>query len=165
MGSEMIKRYFVPCPHCGHYQTLKWPRMVYSDPANGVEHAFIVCESCDGRIFNEHKIEILPRGEWRDCERKEEDPEASYQISAVYSPWRTFDDFVIGWRKAMVTGYEALRVCVNEVIGCLWLTVNDGPQKMTEPLKIAWWPDGYLCLDEDTFELLNDEFKSLAPGS
>jgi len=58
------KRYFfVPCPHCNHYQVLKWPQIKWQDKNPNTAH--YVCIECNGKIENHQKTEMLARGEWR----------------------------------------------------------------------------------------------------
>lgn len=48
------RRYFVPCPHCGHFQTLRFERFRIEPEtaaeADDVTGAHFVCAACNGRI-------------------------------------------------------------------------------------------------------------------
>ena len=57
------RRYYVPCPDCGHMQYLRWPNMRWegSDTAN-VSYA---CEECGVLIPHNKKRWMVERGEWR----------------------------------------------------------------------------------------------------
>jgi phage terminase large subunit GpA-like protein len=57
------RRYFVPCPHCGHQQWLRFEqlRWKWGEP----ETAHYVCESCEDEIQEQHKTRMLEQGEWR----------------------------------------------------------------------------------------------------
>ena len=63
------RRYFVPCPHCGHKQHLIWERFQYlgkgtveADPISGV---YYICESCDRPIEEKHKSSMMRNGAWQ----------------------------------------------------------------------------------------------------
>jgi phage terminase large subunit GpA-like protein len=58
--NETDRRYFfVPCPHCGFFQILKWENIHYdTDPLQAVYR----CESCKEDIHNHHKTEMLSEG-------------------------------------------------------------------------------------------------------
>ncbi|TPL30187.1 terminase gpA endonuclease subunit [Mesorhizobium sp. B2-4-7] len=57
-GSQ--ERYHVPCPHCGHLQSLEWEAMRdHIDPAHPEKAAFLcVAEGCGGLIEEHHRAEI-----------------------------------------------------------------------------------------------------------
>ena len=57
------RRYFVPCPHCGHMQWLRFERLAWDKGAP--ETARYPCEACDGAIGERHKTAMLAAGEWR----------------------------------------------------------------------------------------------------
>lgn len=63
------RRYFVPCPHCGEFQYLKWGG---KDKPYGIkwpegepENAYYLCEHNGCVIEHAEKFEMLERGEWR----------------------------------------------------------------------------------------------------
>jgi phage terminase large subunit GpA-like protein len=85
------QRYFyLPCPHCGEFHTLKWPQIVWDegDPSS----ARAVCPECGAMYGNADKLKMLAAGEWR---AHNQNPRvAGFHISALYSPWQTFADVV-----------------------------------------------------------------------
>jgi phage terminase large subunit GpA-like protein len=61
------RRYFVPCPHCGHEQYLEWGGLKW-DPRRHPEHgrrAWYVCNECGAEIEEHHKTEMIAAGRWR----------------------------------------------------------------------------------------------------
>jgi phage terminase large subunit GpA-like protein len=54
------RRYFVPCPHCGHMQWLQWKNLQWreGDPRT----AAYVCEECGAHIPEHFKSEMLRKG-------------------------------------------------------------------------------------------------------
>lgn len=84
-------QYFVPCPHCKHFQVLvfgqlKWKETVDDD---GVIHqwphtATYQCIACHEPIEERFKPQMLAAGQWR--HRYPERPKRGYHISGYYSP-------------------------------------------------------------------------------
>lgn len=88
------RRYFVPCPHCGTYQALVWPRVQWDEDPAG---AYYVCESgC--LIEHEHKAEMLARGEWR--AEKPFHGRAGFHIWEGYSPFVSWGEMALNWIEA-----------------------------------------------------------------
>ncbi|MAE21827.1 MAG: terminase [Pseudomonas sp.] len=89
------RRFYLPCPHCGEYQTLKWGQVTWLKDDNGdpiVDSAVYACEACGGSIEDGHKMAMLRRGEWR-AERPFRG-HASFHLSELYSPFRKWRDIV-----------------------------------------------------------------------
>jgi Bacteriophage tail assembly protein len=57
------RRFFVPCPHCGEMQRLKFERLRWDKGRPETTH--YICASCNGRIEEHHKTAMLAAGEWR----------------------------------------------------------------------------------------------------
>lgn len=87
------RRLWVPCPHCGEFQRLRW-----RDPDNGEyrlrwppghpDEAYYICALCGTTIQNHQKNVMLPAGEWRP-ERPdlgEDGVITSYRLNALYLP-------------------------------------------------------------------------------
>jgi phage terminase large subunit GpA-like protein len=73
---------WVPCPHCGEYQTLEWENL-HIDPSAG--KAWMACTH-NGCIIEEHaKPWMLERHEWRPQANGDGDT-WSYEISYLYAP-------------------------------------------------------------------------------
>lgn len=89
------RRYWVPCPHCGTYQTLKWSGVRWDkDDAGGhfPDTAVYICETCGAVIEDRHKPAMLRGGEWR--AEKPFKGHASFHLNELYSPWRKWRDVV-----------------------------------------------------------------------
>jgi phage terminase large subunit GpA-like protein len=76
------RRYFVPCPDCGHMQYLKWSHLRWRD--NNPETAHYVCEECGVCIEHRHKRWMVERGEWRPT-APGNGKHAGFHIWAAYS--------------------------------------------------------------------------------
>lgn len=93
-------QYFVPCPHCGKYQTLQMDRIVWDKPDSGKSDkdlarktARYVCAGCEQDIHDHHRAQMMRRGVWcpEGCQVK--DKEAAALFDGDRQPWR-------GWSLA-----------------------------------------------------------------
>lgn len=108
------REYYVPCPHCGHFQTLKWPNIkLPKDIRDTVEIrlkrlAYYQCVSCKARIDDKHKQKMLESGVWLRKGQKIDkkgnitgnppfNDTAGFWINSLYSPWLTFSEIAAKW--------------------------------------------------------------------
>lgn len=138
--------YNVPCPHCNHYQTLRfsqlrwdtrkrWERVVpdtgeiveaQPDEAGAVERdtgelldVFYECEQCSKPIHENAKPQMLARGRWV-ATQPGPDRAAGFKINALYSPLGWFS-----WRQVVLEHFKAkedtsgikLKTFTNQVLG------------------------------------------------
>lgn len=78
------RKYFVPCPHCGHKQILTWPNLVYDE--SNPENVSYKCESCTALIEERHKTLMLKNGEWRSTSVASDKKKVGFHINGLYSP-------------------------------------------------------------------------------
>lgn len=109
MSANERRQYYVPCPHCGVSQTLKfkqikWPEE-HNDNADMIrDTAYYECEHCGEHIYDKHKMEMLRRGEWRAVnESQSKVRSVSYHLSSIYSPWVTFGDVAYEFKNSKGT--------------------------------------------------------------
>lgn len=121
------RRYFVPCPHCGAFQWLRFARLRW-DPGRPAT-AVYSCEGCEQPIAEHHKTAMLARGEWRPTAAAQDPLTIGFHLSSLYSP--------LGWKSwaAIARQYEAaagdearLRVFTNTVLGETWTEPGDAPE-------------------------------------
>lgn len=133
------RRYFIPCPHCGHMDILTWQGTDWHGDGKGHHHriewdkdgdehlpdtAHMVCgnEQCGAVVEEIHKSEMLGAGEWRPTAKG--DGTVSFQLSSLYSPYgyKSWVDCAKQFLHAVKTRDEdLLRTFVNEVLGEPWL--------------------------------------------
>ena len=112
------RRYFVPCPDCGHMQYLKWSNIKWRDAEP--ETASYACESCGVWIPHTKKRWMVERGEWRPT-APGNGRHVSFHIWAAYSyspnaSWPTLvEEFLDSKNDA-----EQLKTFVNVVLGETW---------------------------------------------
>lgn len=123
--ADAIKRYFVPCPHCGELIELKWNQVRFPDKegmsyAERADLACYVCQSCGGVIRDQDKPEMLRYGEWRTVEQKAETPrKVAYWINVLYSPFVRFSEMAAEFLSSKADP-EKLQNFVNSWLAEPW---------------------------------------------
>ena len=90
------RRYWVPCPHCGQFQVLKFERLRW--PKGEPQKAAYHCIACEQAIFNHQKNAMLAGGEWRP-EAQGDGRTRGYHLSSLYSPvgWYSWERAAEDW--------------------------------------------------------------------
>ena len=128
--------YYVPCPHCGEFQTLsfshiKWPsEAVEPDHIKNEALARYFCDVCGGKIDDTQKIAMVLKGQWlKDGQTIDKNGvisgnpphnfHAGFWINALYSPWLTFSDIACKFLNSK-NEPEKLMNFVNSWLGEIW---------------------------------------------
>jgi phage terminase large subunit GpA-like protein len=116
-GSD--RRYFyVPCPHCGHFQTLRWPNLKW-DKTQG-EHlpdtVYYECEKSGCIIIEADKSDMVAAGKW--IAERPFAGVAGFAISTLYSlfPNACWSNLVREWLVAC-KDEVTLRTFINTTLG------------------------------------------------
>jgi len=121
------RKYFVPCPHCGEMDFLKWPQVKWE---KGKElDAWYECEHCNGKIENWQKTTMLKHGEWRPTNPDWKNPKKrGYHLSSLYSPvgWLSWGELAVEWTEAQ-GNREKLKTFINTALGETWKDKGDAP--------------------------------------
>lgn len=151
------RRYFVPCPQCGHFDHL-----VFKQGPDGVGHFLVFdkekpegahfCCSKNGCVIeHQHKRQMIERGEWRAA--MPFSGHASFHIWAAYSysPNATWGLLVAEFLAADKVGPEKLKTFVNTALGQTWQDRGDAPEyqrlfNRREKYRIGTVPEGVLFL-------------------
>jgi len=112
------RRYFVPCPHCGNYDWMRWENIRYEndDPTT----AALICVGCGGLIDERYKTQMLAQGEWRPT--AEGDGETvGFHVSSLYSPlgWLPWSKIVAEFLKSKHDPVR-LKTWINTMLGETW---------------------------------------------
>lgn len=109
------RKYYVPCPQCGEFQTLKFGQ-IKGTP----EDCYYVCEANGCLITEDDKAGMILKGEWRAENPGGGDGKtAGFQLSALYSTiGYTWGELLADYRKANVP--ELLQVFTNTVLAEPW---------------------------------------------
>jgi phage terminase large subunit GpA-like protein len=146
--------YFVPCPHCEHFQTLKWENIKYDNTIP--TEAVYCCENCKGHIHNHHKTKMLMRGKWqrattseKSLQEDERQQNASgattppggqitgagsacktigFHLSSLYSPvgWLDWGTCAQNYELAKDND-QLLKAWMNTTLGLPWAEKGDAP--------------------------------------
>lgn len=161
--------YFVPCPHCDHYQRLVWALLKWDKGNPNTAH--YICENCDKEIHEHHKTKMLALGKWiaeRPGHRRGK--VAGFHISALYSPlgWISWADLAEEWEsiqsKSGQEKIDKLKSFVNIQLGETWEDEGDAPDWVQlyhkrENYSVNTLPEGVVFLtcgvdvQKDRFEL------------
>lgn len=124
--------YFVPCPHCGFFQTFKWANVQW--PEGHTELAVLVCENpeCKQTITDAQRLKMVldPRSHWRATARF--NGIIGYHLNGLYSPFRTKRGYKTRLHQAAAQFLEAkhrgrlaLMVWVNTFLAETFEDVGD----------------------------------------
>lgn len=137
------RRYWVPCPHCGAFQVLRWERVELfgiRDPQEmrRSRAARYMCEGCTQPIEDHHKPAMLAAGRWvpeawamqpdGTCTPQPESDHRGYHLNALYSPWYSFSQIAARW-IADHRDPEKLANFVNNFLGEVWEERVEAPTK------------------------------------
>ncbi|MCD8139461.1 MAG: phage terminase large subunit family protein [Planctomycetaceae bacterium] len=119
------RRYFVPCPLCGHmhvlaFKNLKWPD---DDPLA----AYFQCPACEGHITHDKKTWMVENGEWRAS--KPFAGHASFHIWTAYSysANASWGQIAADFLAASQQGPRFLKTFINTTLGETWQDATDVP--------------------------------------
>jgi phage terminase large subunit GpA-like protein len=134
------RRFFVPCPHCGAIQWLKFDRLRWQKGRS--ETAEYICEGCETAIAEHHKTAMLEAGEWRATATSADPRTVGYHLSALYSPvgWMSWMQIARSWEAAQGSD-EAIKAFRNTILGETWVETGEAPdwQRLYDRRE-AWKP-------------------------
>ncbi len=131
------REYYVPCPHCGFYQTLKWSNVRW-DGSDEADDAYYLCgiiekeeseedgvkttkefliEGCGEVIEHHEKADMIAAGIWRAGAGFR--GTAGFRINEIYSPFTTWGDMAVDF-LASKDHPDTLQVFVNTRLGETW---------------------------------------------
>ena len=120
------RRYYVPCPHCGHAQVLVFERLKWD--TGKPETAAYHCASCETPIAEHHKTAMLAAGVWRATSVAVDPSTIGFHLSALYSPvgWLSWEAIARVWIAAQGSD-EAIRAFRNTILGETWVESGEAP--------------------------------------
>lgn len=166
------RRFYVPCPHCGTFQVLKWENLKWERDA-APHGAYFVCAASGCIIEHHDKRGMVARGIWIKTYKSDTDapavpetiaPEAirewrsrssdgrqpGFHIWQAYSPFVTWDDAVAEYHKAKGKA-QGEKVFSQQVLAEAYIAKGEAPdhQKLLarrEPFQLQRIPFGGLVL-------------------
>jgi hypothetical protein len=134
------RRYFMPCPHCGHFQFFRH-RQLYHDPKAkrndgswDMEHVLrstvYLCENkdCGKPITDSDKPMMLALGEWRPTAAPRDVGRRSYHLNALYPVWTTFGEVQVMFLKSNASSPEDLQRFINSWLAEPWQLYGDNSE-------------------------------------
>ncbi len=100
-SADEVRKYFVPCPHCGEEIILQWEQVQFDkDPENKLspyeraKTAVYICEKCGCQILDRDKPKMLREGRWRAVKKRGigEPKTVGFHINSLYSIFVTWAD-------------------------------------------------------------------------
>ena len=96
MESEAHYQFYVPCPECGHLQTLQFKSLKFptvTDDRRLIRETYYECENCHAHIRDKDKLPMLRKGVWKPDEELGYKPKfVGFKINTLYSPWVAFSE-------------------------------------------------------------------------
>lgn len=115
-----MRRWYVPCPHCEEFQTLRWEQVKWDKDENGQhlpDSAHYQCEACGTLWTDSERWEAINKGEWRATAPFT--GIAGFHIPAFASTFVELKEVVQEFLDAKDFP-ELLQVWVNTVLGETW---------------------------------------------
>lgn len=144
------RRFFVPCPHCGFRQALRFERLRWEKTKP--DTARYQCESCDALIEEHNKTAMLMAGEWRPTAESSDPGTIGFHLSALYSPvgWLSWEAIARQWDAAQGND-ESKRSFKNGILGETWIETGEAPDwqrlyERRETWSVGTVPSGGLFL-------------------
>lgn len=152
--------YYIPCPHCNHYQILRWTRQKYLDLEGNekmtgyvvweggrnatpvqVSEAGYVCGECGVIISTKEKNEAVSKGIWHTNDEYQGTPtKIAAHINRLYSlfPGGKFQSIVEEFiRKKKDGTVDAMKGFVNNVLAEEFQEVVEVPQKVNIVSRVS----------------------------
>ena len=119
------RKFFVPCPECGVFQTLEFKQLRW--PKGDTRAARYHCEACEASLGDEHKTFMLANGEWR-ATAEGDGETVGFHLSSLYSPvgWLSWVEIAKRWEDAQGDP-TLLKGFVNTILGEVWQERGDAP--------------------------------------
>lgn len=113
------RRYFLPCPHCGELQYLKFANLKFTEEKP--EDAVFVCEKNGCVIEHKDKRQMVEAGQWMPTAVPVDPKVRSYHIWAAYSysPNATWGQLAKEFLEAKKDA-KLLQTFINTVLGETW---------------------------------------------
>ncbi|MBB5515778.1 phage terminase large subunit GpA-like protein [Rubricella aquisinus] len=119
---------YIPCPHCGYMQVLDWENMLQNLDEEHPERAHFICQGpdCGCAIEDHHRMEIIPRVEWRASNPKQKRYHRSFYLWSAYSPLQSFERIARSWLAAKGDPPKE-QTFWNDVVGKAYRVLGEAP--------------------------------------
>lgn len=146
------RRYYCPCPRCGHEQTLKWANVRWENEDGS--DAWLECELCKGKLTDDERRHMVRHGKWKPT--YPERTMRGYHLPGIASLFRHKKGYKSRLHQmaaeniaAKSKGKETLKTWINTFLAETW--EDEGETLGWEPLMARredWgkFPEGALVL-------------------
>lgn len=126
---------YLPCPHCGHPQTLEWENFLSNLDEDKPEDAHFSCDDCGGIIEEHHRPQMFraakqleAEGEpaWRAKNTKAKRHHRSFELWSAYSPLQRFEQIAREWLAARGDPASE-QTFFNDTVGRAYKTLGEAP--------------------------------------
>ena len=123
-------RWTWPCPDCGEFfapsfDLLKWPEK--SSPQQAKRGARLACPHCGSMIEDRHRTAMNAAGRF-EAQGDQDSDCASFWVSGLASPWRSWGDAAKQWIEAVRSGDDGrTQAVLNTVFGELFKLQGEAP--------------------------------------
>lgn len=97
--ADVVKHFFVPCPHCNKFIELKFKNIRWANKedvpsiADRAETARYGCQECGSIITDKDKPQMLREGKWQVVEQRTQFPKkVCFWMNTLYSPFVRFTE-------------------------------------------------------------------------
>lgn len=117
------RRLFVPCPHCGFFDWIRWENIRW--PEGQPELAALLCVACGVLIEERYKTQMLERHQWRPTV-KSDGRTVGFHSSALYAPlgWQSWASIAAEFLEAKKEPLK-LKTFINTMLGETWEEKGD----------------------------------------
>lgn len=118
------RRWFCPCPYCGHKQYLIFKQIKFDsklEPIEAGKTAYYECVECSGHIQDDHKQDMINAGVWRPTAKAKVTGLRSYHAPGLLSPSDQCTFSALATKFLTVKGDRAdLQDFINSDLGEIW---------------------------------------------
>ncbi len=138
------RRYVVPCPSCGFFQRLEYARIACErDESDNLIHesATYTCVECGDMIPEHEKTGMVAAGHWEATATPINADYRGYQLSSLYSPWRSWAQIIEAHRIAG-RNRDKLKVWTNTDMAEVFKDEGEAPDWMRLWRRRELFPEG-----------------------
>ena len=140
------RRYVVPCPSCDTFQRLEYSRISCDRDKHDnliADRATYTCVECGEMIPETEKTGMVEKGHWEATAVPINPDYRGYQLSALYSPWRSWSQ-IIETHRAAGRNRDKLKVWTNTDMAEVFKDEGEAPDWMKLYRRRELYPEGKL---------------------
>jgi phage terminase large subunit GpA-like protein len=131
------RKFWVPCPDCGHHQVLQWAQVKW--PEGKPRDAAYGCVECGSLWDDPARWRAIRKGEWRAS--SEFKGNAGFHINEIYSSWVKLGDMATNFLDSKRSP-ETFKTWVNTSLGETWEADAEKIDPHSFADNLETWEDG-----------------------